>query len=143
MLFRDLALLRVRDVVRLLVLERLEQIGMVDIHMRYYTILAALIFQPDPLIEIGAKVVVLDQFAVARSDKNASALSVVRLVWAELKIHFRLTTKRLIVPVAIVICFHVHNPPLVVFTQRPSGLIVLAHSAELISRQILQALIGP
>ena len=34
MLFRNAALLRVRDVVRLLVLERLEQIGMVDVHFR-------------------------------------------------------------------------------------------------------------
>ena len=34
MLFRDPALLLVRDVVRLFVLERLEQIGMVDIHLR-------------------------------------------------------------------------------------------------------------
>ena len=31
-LFRNPALLRVRDVVRLLMLERLEQIGVVDIH---------------------------------------------------------------------------------------------------------------
>ena len=34
MLFRNATLLRVRDVVRLLVLERLEQIGVVDIHLR-------------------------------------------------------------------------------------------------------------
>ena len=33
-LFRNAALLRVRDVVRLLVLERLEQIGVVDVHLR-------------------------------------------------------------------------------------------------------------
>lgn len=38
MLFRDPALLRIRDFGWLLALQRLEQIGVVDLHLRYYTI---------------------------------------------------------------------------------------------------------